>query len=79
MKIFVDGGIRTGTDIFKALAIGADAVLIARPFVVSVYGAAGKGVSILTKKLKNELSDTMRMCGAARVEEIDRSMIRMPK
>ena len=33
MKIFVDGGIRSGTDIFKALALGADAVIIARPYV----------------------------------------------
>ncbi len=37
MKIFVDGGIRSGTDVFKALALGADAVIIARPFVTAVY------------------------------------------
>lgn len=38
MKILVDGGIRSGTDVFKALALGADAVIIARPFVTAVYG-----------------------------------------
>ena len=38
MKIFVDGGIRSGVDVFKALALGADAVIIARPFVTAVYG-----------------------------------------
>ena len=37
MKIFVDGGIRSGVDVFKALALGADAVIIARPFVTDVY------------------------------------------
>ena len=45
MKIFVDGGIRTGTDVFKALAMGADAALIARPFVTAAYGAGVQGVS----------------------------------
>lgn len=43
-KIIVDGGIRSGVDVFKALAMGADAVLIARPFVTAVYGGAGEGV-----------------------------------
>ena len=76
MKILVDGGIRTGADIFKALAIGADAVLIARPYVVSIYGGAEEGVSVLTKKLMSELRETMRMCGASRLDQIDRGMIR---
>ena len=44
-KILVDGGIRTGSDVFKALALGADAVLIARPFVTAVYGAGADGVA----------------------------------
>ena len=43
MKIFVDGGIRSGMDVFKALALGADAVLIARPFVTAVYGGGSGG------------------------------------
>ena len=44
IKIFVDGGIRTGTDVFKAIAMGADAVIIARPFVTAVYGGGAEGV-----------------------------------
>lgn len=43
MKVFVDGGIRSGMDVFKALALGADAVLIARPFVTMVYGGGQEG------------------------------------
>ena len=79
MMIFVDGGIRSGLDIFKALALGADAVLVARPYVVSVYGGGKKGVSLLTGKLLNELKEAMIMCGAASLGGIDRSMIRIPR
>ena len=75
-KIFVDGGIRSGTDVFKALALGADAVLIARPFVVSVYGAGREGVKTYVQKIGGELRDTMFMCGANSLSEISRDMIR---
>ena len=76
MKIFVDGGIRSGVDVFKALALGADAVLIGRPFVTAVYGGAAEGVDALTAKLTAELSDTMAMCGAHSLKEITRDMVR---
>lgn len=76
MKIFVDGGIRSGVDIFKALALGADAVLIGRPYVTAVYGGAAEGVKVLTEKLMAELSDTMEMCGAHSLDEITRDMVR---
>ena len=75
MKIFVDGGIRTGVDVFKALALGADAVIIARPFVSSVYAGAGEAVKELAEKLKHELEDTMAMCGAYSLEDISRDMV----
>ena len=76
MKIFVDGGIRSGVDVFKALALGADAVLIGRPFVTAVYGAAAEGVQVYTAKLISELEDTMAMCGAHSLGEITRDMVR---
>ena len=63
-KILVDGGIRTGNDVFKALALGADGVLIARPFVTAVYGGGADSVAAYTEKLGSELADTMRLCGA---------------
>ncbi|WP_244834397.1 alpha-hydroxy-acid oxidizing protein [Clostridium sp. BJN0001] len=74
-KIFVDGGIRSGNDVFKALAMGADAVLIARPFVTAVYGGAEEGVKAYIKKISAELRDTMEMCGAFSLEEITSDMI----
>lgn len=76
MKIFVDGGIRSGVDIFKALALGADAVIIARPFVTAVYGGAEEGVKAYIDKLAGELADTMAMCGAFSLHEITPDMVR---
>ncbi|QUO31866.1 alpha-hydroxy-acid oxidizing protein [Faecalicatena sp. Marseille-Q4148] len=76
MKIFVDGGIRSGTDVFKALALGADAVIIARPFVTAVYGAEEEGVKAYVEKIGAELEDTMAMCGAHALYEISPDMIR---
>ena len=76
VMVLVDGGIRTGTDVFKALALGAKGVLIARPFVNMVYGGGLEGPAALVAKLKAELEDTMLMCGAHSLAEIDRSMVR---
>ena len=75
MTILVDGGIRSGMDVFKALALGADAVLIGRPFVNMVYGGGAEGVQVFVDKLKAELADTMAMCGAHSLSDISRSMI----
>lgn len=77
MTILVDGGIRSGVDIFKALAMGADAVLIARPFVTAVYGGGAEGVSVYIQKLAAELADTMAMCGAHSLAEITPQMVRL--
>lgn len=76
MKILVDGGIRTGMDVFKALALGADGVLIARPFVQAVYGGQEEGVRLYIEKLGAELKDAMAMCGARNLKSITRKMIR---
>ena len=75
MTVLVDGGIRTGMDVFKALALGADAVLIGRPFVNMVYGGGAEGVQVYVDKLKAELADTMAMCGAHSLSDVKRSMI----
>lgn len=75
MKVFVDGGIRSGMDVFKALALGADAVLIARPFATMVYGGGQEGIQAYVSKLQAELADTMAMCGAHTLADINRSML----
>lgn len=76
MKIFVDGGIRSGADVLKAIALGADAVIIARPFVTAVYGGEHEGVLAYIDKIGSELKDAMAMCGTASISEITRDCIR---
>ena len=75
MTILVDGGIRNGVDVCKALALGADACILARPYVTAVYGGGEEGVKVLTDKLRAELADTMAMCGVHSLGEISRDMI----
>ncbi len=77
LKIIVDGGIRSGTDIFRAIALGADAVIIARPFVTAVFGGGEEGVKLYIEKIKSELEDTMAMTGALKIQDINRDMIRI--
>ena len=77
VKVLVDGGIRTGVDVFKALALGADGVLICRPFVTAVYGGGEEGVKCYIDKLAGELADTMQMCGAHSLAEITPDMVRV--
>lgn len=76
-KIIVDGGIRSGHDIFRALALGADNVMICRPFIISYYGGGTEGIVAYIEKLRSELIDAMYMCGARKISDIDRSMIRI--
>lgn len=77
--ILVDGGIRSGVDVFKAIALGADAVLIGRPFVPAVYGGEAEGAKLLFDKYKAELIDTMTMCGAHSLAEISPAMVYVEK
>jgi isopentenyl diphosphate isomerase/L-lactate dehydrogenase-like FMN-dependent dehydrogenase len=76
MTILVDGGIRSGMDVFKALALGADGVIICRPFVTMVYGGGAEGIATYVAKIKAELEDAMAMCGAHSLADINRSMVR---
>ena len=79
VKIFVDGGIRTGVDVFRALALGADAVLIGRPIVPVLYGGGAEGFRVYLNKLTGELKDTMTMCGARSLAEISSAMVRIDR
>lgn len=68
--LLVDGGIRRGTDIFKALALGANAVLIGRPQVFGLACAGAAGVAHVLRLLRDELEACMTLCGCATVADI---------
>ena len=70
VKIFVDGGIRTGADVFKAIALGADGVLIGRTFTIMAFGGGIEGVELYANKLIAELKDTMLMTGCKTIKDI---------
>ncbi len=76
IKVFVDGGVRTGVDVFKMLALGADGVLIGRPLVTAAYGGGAEGVRIYMEKVIGELRDTMKMTGCATIADITGDKIR---
>lgn len=71
VKILADGGVRTGVDILKMIALGADGVLIGRPFVTASFGGAREGVSEYINGLKGELKSAMVLTGCKDINSID--------
>lgn len=69
-EVLVDGGIRRGSDAFKALAHGARAVLVGRPVLWGLAVAGGDGVAQVLSILRREFADTMSLCGCSAVDEI---------
>ena len=70
LTVLVDGGIRSGVDVFRAIALGADGVLIGRPILNMIYGGGAEGFKVYLDKIADELRSAMTMCGAAALAEI---------
>ncbi len=75
IPVLVDGGIRSGMDIFKMLALGANAVLVGRPIAISAVGGDSAGVKYLINQYTSELKNTMNITGAASLSKIEYSML----
>lgn len=75
VPILLDGGIRRGTDIVKALALGANAVLIGRPYVYGLAVAGAQGVARVIAILREELETAMMLLGRASIGDLDRSIL----
>jgi 4-hydroxymandelate oxidase len=73
--VLVDGGVRSGADVVKALAIGAAAVLVTRPVIWGLVVHGAPGVEEVLKELATEMSHAMALCGASRVADIDRGLV----
>lgn len=75
VTILADGGVRTGVDVLKLLALGADGVLVGRPMVVGAFGGGAEGVKLLLDKMKAELQQAMILTGCNSIQEIDQRVI----
>ncbi len=75
IDVMVDGGIREGVDVFKMLALGADAVMIGRPFCIAAVGGLQEGVSKYIDGIKGQLKQAMVLTGAREIAAIKRSML----
>jgi isopentenyl diphosphate isomerase/L-lactate dehydrogenase-like FMN-dependent dehydrogenase len=76
IPVLVDGGFRRGTDMFKALALGASAVGIGRPYLWGLAAFGQAGVARIVEILRAELAAVMGMAGTAKISQIDRSFVR---
>jgi isopentenyl diphosphate isomerase/L-lactate dehydrogenase-like FMN-dependent dehydrogenase len=74
-EVLLDGGIRRGSDIVKALCLGARAVLVGRAYAYGLAAAGGPGVTRAVEILKADLVRTMKLLGCKSVEELDRSYV----
>jgi len=75
LEVILDGGVRRGTDIVKALALGARACMIGRPFLYGLASRGGPGVAMALEILRNELDLALALTGCARADQLDASYI----
>ncbi|AKL95131.1 L-lactate dehydrogenase [Clostridium aceticum] len=75
ITVLADGGLRTGVDVLKLLALGADGVLVGRPLVVGAFGGGAAGVTMFLDKMAAELKQAMILTGCNSIKEIDEKVI----
>jgi 4-hydroxymandelate oxidase len=75
VPVIMDGGVRRGTDVLKAMALGASAVMIGRPYVYALATAGATGVAHCVNLLRREFETAMALTGRSTTSEIDRSLI----
>ncbi len=75
VMIIADGGVRSGTDALKYLALGADCVLVGRPVIVAAVGGYAEGVQMIIEKMTAELKQAMILTGCSTVADIDETIV----
>lgn len=74
-EVYLDSGIRRGTDVFKALALGARAVLVGRPVFWGLALDGEKGVTTMLEMLRSDFEKSMRFSGKTSVDQLDDSLV----
>ena len=77
-EVLLDGGIRRGSDVVKALCVGARAVLVGRAYAYGLGAAGGEGVAQSIEILRSGIVRTMKLLGCASVRDLDRSFVNIP-
>ncbi len=75
LPVLVDGGIRRGTDVLKAICLGASAVLVGRPYVYGLTNAGAMGVAHVLRLLRDELEIAMALCGCATLAQASPALL----
>lgn len=78
MEIYVDGGIRRGTDVIKCLALGARCVFLGRPLIYAQACSGEDGVNELVNILMNEINQSMKLLGLKSISEINKNCLIKP-
>jgi L-lactate dehydrogenase (cytochrome) len=77
-EVWLDSGVRSGQDVFKALALGARGVMIGRAYVNGLGALGEAGVATALELIRRELDLTMVLCGVRSIVEIDRRVLHEP-
>jgi isopentenyl diphosphate isomerase/L-lactate dehydrogenase-like FMN-dependent dehydrogenase len=75
LEVILDGGVRRGTDVLKALALGAKACMIGRPFLYGLAAQGGAGVAKALEIFRSEIDVSLALLGRAGVHELDRAAV----
>jgi isopentenyl diphosphate isomerase/L-lactate dehydrogenase-like FMN-dependent dehydrogenase len=75
ITVLADGGVRSGADVLKYIALGAHAVLIGRPLITAAFGGGKDGVAFMLNKIKGELSQSMILTGTKEITSVDQNIL----
>ena len=79
IEVHLDGGIRSGQEILKAVAMGAQGTYVGRPYIYGLGAYGEKGVTLALELMQNELDNSMALCGYKNIKDVNRSAILLPK
>ena len=78
IEVWLDGGIRSGQDVLKAIALGAHGTMIGRAFLYGLGAMGEAGVTLCLQIIRNELDLTMAFCGLTDIKDVDRKILWPP-